>query len=921
MLQLRNITKTYRTGSNSVVALDNVSIDFPDKGLVFVVGKSGSGKSTLLNILGGLDKMDKGEIVINGKSTKDFSSGDFDAYRNYHIGFIFQEFNLIDDLSVKENIALALKIQSKGHDETTIDEALKLVNLEGLGYRSPRELSGGQKQRIAVARALVKNPNIILADEPTGALDSKTGYDLMSSLKTLSTDKLVIVVTHDAEMANVFGDEIIQLTDGHILDHLVISKNYVKEANELISKNILKISSGNLIQDKQKIDSLLNKNETNYVCLISQPELLTVAYPEAYDKVFKKEDLSKKFVSKGDNSLKEIEEVKDKSPNQKAKIKLKECFNMAFNQFKANKGKVAFLIVFTIVAFSLLGFSSLFFTINNADIIANTLHKNNLNIGIMEKFDGEQRILFDDKTLEELNTINGDANYTLSRQIDLKYKPSSKQTNSPFEMKYFRGIVECDSANDLNLNIIEGTGSFNEESLVNHEIIISDYAAFELSRTGYLGMKATGEYGIVRPDSFKELVNSSVIINLTPYKIIGIFKTNYEDFLPLLISEGYIDNKDDQISSINSLKHYYYARIFGPKGFYSKYLEDNKSDLDPTYFKITAEKIPVYDYNSAEEKVLDSMTLKSFAAKITEEFFVYDDIMKVVGNRYEVIWSKNGDGTIPTKLKENQIVLSYSWLRESLYEPALIQKAIDSFNSNIKVIKMKSYTEEDYAIQAGGFEVVGVIDINNSINYHGVNCSEISMFFAPSNVEMYMNTINTFDQILFTIDKNVSRNSKDIRKLFDNNYRVLNINGTVPTDSLDVESFKTIALMASIVVFVFAALFTFNYVSGNIKKRKKEIGILRATGARGIDVLKIFAIEQGIIALIVSFFSLLLIIYGLNVVNNQLGNVDIGINVISLSFIHIVVFVLFTVLFFVITTIIPVRSVAKMKPIDAIRMI
>ena len=136
MLQLRNITKTYKVGNGQVVALDNINIDFPDKGIVFVVGKSGSGKSTLLNILGGLDKMDNGEIIIDGKSTSDFSGSDFDAYRNYHIGFIFQEFNLLDDLTVRENIALALRMQAKGHDATTIDEALKLVNLEGLGYRN-----------------------------------------------------------------------------------------------------------------------------------------------------------------------------------------------------------------------------------------------------------------------------------------------------------------------------------------------------------------------------------------------------------------------------------------------------------------------------------------------------------------------------------------------------------------------------------------------------------------------------------------------------------------------------------------------------------------------------------------------------------------------------------------------------------------
>jgi ABC-type lipoprotein export system ATPase subunit len=131
MLQIRNIRKTYSTGKIRVEALKGISLDFPEKGLVFIVGKSGSGKSTLLNIIGGLDKMTSGEIVIDGKSTSNFSSSDFDAFRNYYIGFIFQDFNLIDEINVYDNIALALKIQAKGHDNNTIEDSLKMVGLEG----------------------------------------------------------------------------------------------------------------------------------------------------------------------------------------------------------------------------------------------------------------------------------------------------------------------------------------------------------------------------------------------------------------------------------------------------------------------------------------------------------------------------------------------------------------------------------------------------------------------------------------------------------------------------------------------------------------------------------------------------------------------------------------------------------------------
>ena len=239
MLQIRNSRKTYSTGKIRVEALKGISLDFPEKGLVFIVGKSGSGKSTLLNIIGGLDKMTSGEIVIDGKSTSDFSSSDFDAFRNYYIGFIFQDFNLIDEINVYDNIALALKIQAKGHDNNTIEDSLKMVGLEGLGYRKPNELSGGQRQRVSIARALVKDPHIILADEPTGALDSKTGEALIQTLRSLSKDKLVIVVTHDEEMALNYGDEIIEIKDGMILNHIVSINNQKDNNKEEILSNLV----------------------------------------------------------------------------------------------------------------------------------------------------------------------------------------------------------------------------------------------------------------------------------------------------------------------------------------------------------------------------------------------------------------------------------------------------------------------------------------------------------------------------------------------------------------------------------------------------------------------------------------------------------------------------------------------------------
>mgnify|MGYP001072050274 CR=1 FL=1 len=219
MIELKNICKTYKSKkSSNTKALDNVSIQFDQKGMTFILGKSGSGKSTLLNVLGGLDKYDTGDMIILGKSSKNFNQADFDSYRNTYIGFVFQEFNILEDYNVYENIVLALQLQQKETDTKAVNELLQKLELTDLKNRKVNELSGGQKQRVAIARALIKNPKIILADEPTGNLDSTTGKQVMDLLKEISKEKLVIVVSHDQESANTYGDRIIEIKDGKIIN-------------------------------------------------------------------------------------------------------------------------------------------------------------------------------------------------------------------------------------------------------------------------------------------------------------------------------------------------------------------------------------------------------------------------------------------------------------------------------------------------------------------------------------------------------------------------------------------------------------------------------------------------------------------------------------------------------------------------------
>ena len=220
MLELKEILKDYETASTTVHALKNVSIKFRESEFVSILGHSGCGKTTLLNIIGGLDQYTSGDLIINGKSTKTFKDKDWDTYRNHSIGFVFQSYNLIPHQTVLSNVELALTLSgvSKGERRRRAVEALERVGLKDQLDKKPNQMSGGQMQRVAIARALVNNPDILLADEPTGALDTATSVQIMEILKEIAKEKLVIMVTHNPELANSYSTRIIRLSDGVITD-------------------------------------------------------------------------------------------------------------------------------------------------------------------------------------------------------------------------------------------------------------------------------------------------------------------------------------------------------------------------------------------------------------------------------------------------------------------------------------------------------------------------------------------------------------------------------------------------------------------------------------------------------------------------------------------------------------------------------
>ena len=358
MLELKNICKTYRPKKGvPVQALKNVSLKFTEKGMVFILGKSGCGKSTLLNCIGGLDKFDSGELIIKGKSSKDFSGSDFDSYRNTFIGFIFQEYNILSEFNVEKNIALALELQGKKATKEKVNELLAQVDLSDQGKRKTNELSGGQKQRIAIARALIKDPEIIIADEPTGALDSATGKQVFDTLKKLSADKLVIIVSHDREFAETYADRIIEMKDGVVVSDETkrhIQGQKLNDGISVIGDDVIHIKAGHEVTPKEVefLTKYIAKRDNSEAFISLNPntnkkfrEIAKIDDDNAAEKFDKTtvEDLQTPIYNRKDLKL------------IRSRLKFKDSFKMGASSLKSKPVRLVFTILLSFIAFAMFG--------------------------------------------------------------------------------------------------------------------------------------------------------------------------------------------------------------------------------------------------------------------------------------------------------------------------------------------------------------------------------------------------------------------------------------------------------------------------------------------------------------------------------------------------------------------------------------
>ena len=971
MLSVRNLVKTYKTKkADTVVALNNVSIDFPETGLVFLLGKSGSGKSTLLNAIGGLDTFDSGEIIIKGKSSKDFTQSDFDSYRNTFIGFIFQEYNILENFSVYKNLALALELQGKHPDKAEINRLLEQVEMTQYAKRKPNQLSGGQKQRVAIARALVKNPEIIMADEPTGALDSNTGKQVMDTLKELSKTKLVIIVSHDREFAEIYGDRIIELKDGKIL-HDVTKKEieaqetasgikiiddsivYIKKGQEVSEKDmkaIVKIITDNA----QKNDTFISFDKAANDKLKEGAKINDDGNKEAFLKT-EAEDIKQKQYNP--NSLKLI----------KSRLKFADSFKMGASALKNKVGKLIFTILLSFVAFTVFGIVDAFSCWNRADSVYQAIEMTNQKNVVMMKteqrdgwasqtstlatdLDALQKEFPNHKIKGAVSSNNGSSIRVVKSEEDHS-EIDLKETNNPLKTYDVAGYVHYTKA-ELDSMGFDVKGRLPENS---EEVAISRFlfnnlitaskdvtegkVTEEMSENGALWIRlyeydGESNYSYVKVvgvvddktdwSKYEQMEEDELVQNQWQYR--EIFDSSFAKLTYVCESQynKMVENGGDfrYVLELPNEVGRIWTDGLGSYKTISKLKEDAKNDFirshNYNWWNHSAnrlysqeELLARYKDQNADGKI-DNNDLIGGSLKDKDDdsmsywfgaFTEYDESTFDISN-YVKFYNGEMSTLLADGLAENQILVPESNLSNYYddYQAKIAEGLVVSFvsdNNSEKVIKE--------------FTIVGTTS-NGSIM---VSSKTYNEFVKPS--------YTGYSFLLATLT-----GDKDADKAFINRCEVFDESGirfTIQNSATGMlEMLEEILDMMTNVFFyvaigfaVFASLMLMNFISTSISYKKREIGVLRALGARGSDIFGIFFNESMVIAMINFVLAAIATVVGCYFINSAvLSGMNMEIVLLNVGIRQIVLILAVSVAAAFIASFLPTFKISRKKPIDAI---
>lgn len=860
MLRLENIKKDYITGDSKVQALKGVSLNFRKNEFVSILGQSGCGKTTLLNIIGGLDRYTSGDLVINGKSTKEFKDKDWDAYRNHSVGFVFQSYNLIPHQTILANVELALTLSGVSKKERR-KKAIKALEDVGLGEqinKKPNQLSGGQMQRVAIARALVNDPEIILADEPTGALDTKTSVQIMDILKEISKDKLIIMVTHNPDLAEKYSSRIIKILDGNITDD---SNTYSKEEEEKedrttkkdsrVSMNFLtalSLSLNNLMTKKGRtfltsfagsigiigialIMSLSNGMQ-NYINKVEEDTLSS--YPitiqeetidissmmtslmgennenenveenKVYSKNIINDMLSTVSTKINNNNLEEFKKYLD---DEDSKINeyinaIQYSYNLDLNIYKEEKGKVV--------------------QVNPSQVFSK--------IGMGEMIEVRDNSMMGSMALvqSEVWTELLDNEELLKSQYDV--------LAGKLPEKYNEVVLVVDQNNRISDYTLYSLGLLDQDELEEKYEKIEDGEEVEESEEK--------EY------SYDEILNTT-------------FK--------LLLNTDYYEKEND---------------VWMDKSEDEDYIKEKLKDAE----KIKIVGIVKQNEESAATEVSSvigyTKELKEYVIEKTNE----EDIVKEQ--------KKNKDTNVFTGTKfpkEDSKEFDFSSLsnEQKMYMATLSQEELAKL--------MSQYTENASATYEGNLEKLGVVDIDN-----------------PSSINIYPKDFDAKEQIANCIEE-YNQEQKDNGKE-ENVITYTDLVGTMMSSVstiIDVISYALMAFVSISLVVSSIMIGIITYIS--VLERIKEIGILRSIGASKKDVSRVFKAETFIVGLCAGILGIgitVLLNIPINIIIKNMTGIS---GIASLPINGGIALVIISMLLTVIAGLIPAKMASKKDPVEALR--
>ena len=873
MVIIKNLTKIYETPT-PFKALDNINLTLPSKGMVFIVGKSGSGKSTFLNILEALDNLTEGDIIADGINVNHLSEKDLSEYRNDYVGFIFQDYCLLNQLRVDENIAISLNLKGEESDQK-VKEIIKLVGLEGFEKRYPKTLSAGQKQRVAIARGYIKKPKMILCDEPTGNLDSKTSEQILELLKSLSETTLVVVVSHNLDDAYKYGDRIIEISDGKIIGDISDTSN--KETYQIKDKTLY-LTNINSINDE-------DLNKINYE--IQQGHVDKI---QGKNSLFKETKVSDETHSKA--------ELKNYKLSPKKKIKIAAKFQ--------KKRLVSTLLIcfFSAVVSVIFGLSQFFTLFNKNDIIKQSLQNNDQLVFSMKKAsysdtkkknvslsdliaieDADIQAVKDSKYKGEIYTLY---NYSLPvslRSWTLQNERSLNDSSNlrDFYLQEIYGVLPVDN-NYLKQVFGEYTtvGNLAEKD---NGIIITDYIADSIIH--YRGEALS---------SYEEILGTYRNNSNSIYAYInGIINTNYKTKHASLI------NKFQQYE--NDPLHYDFENILMSDEYLSFY-EDVKNYLGIAY---SLNK----DFITASNNV----QIRNIAR--------FDDSKISFANVNESIYLNNAFAysdslfldIIETKLPENTLGISLITLNNLLNTHYTKDEVAPLNGQQITIEKFRHHHKNE---DAPVYQKTVTIKIFDTGYFSYIASDDLLSFFRNYDMipySLYFNDLSSASYAYYALAESpFVPNSSYIEAGAAINNVVVIFN----------DFFVLIAILLVTGILLMLAFHSLN----NINQNKYEIGVFKSLGMKEKDIILIFIYQIIFSTILISLFYGIGIVIFSRVANNILFNSFMyylknpALKAISIISFHPWVFVLDIVIILAInalTTLIPFIFLKKVKPLQILR--